>query len=104
MDSMELKNCLSSVLLLTVAMLTTALGAFVGVNIGTDVLSLKQITQQHLDWKRRNKAALLRRQRATIASGDSEVATASGDSKAVSGVKDRGRGTSSDGRDRERDN
>ncbi|KAK7267277.1 hypothetical protein RIF29_19944 [Crotalaria pallida] len=51
-----------------------------------------------------NKAALLRRQRATIASGDSEVATASGDSEAVSGVTDRGRGTASDGRDRERDN
>ncbi|KAK7269364.1 hypothetical protein RIF29_22089 [Crotalaria pallida] len=39
-DSMELKNCLSSVLLLTVAMLTTALGAFVGVNIGSNVCDL----------------------------------------------------------------
>ncbi|PNX73962.1 glucan endo-1,3-beta-glucosidase 4-like protein [Trifolium pratense] len=34
---MKLKVWLSSVLLLTIAMLTTTLGAFVGVNIGTDV-------------------------------------------------------------------
>ncbi|XP_004504325.1 glucan endo-1,3-beta-glucosidase 4 [Cicer arietinum] len=34
---MKLKKWLASVLLVTTAMLTTALGAFVGVNIGTDV-------------------------------------------------------------------
>ncbi|XP_019460848.1 PREDICTED: glucan endo-1,3-beta-glucosidase 4-like isoform X1 [Lupinus angustifolius] len=37
---MELKKCLASSLMLTIAMLTTALGAFVGVNIGTDVSDL----------------------------------------------------------------
>ncbi|XP_027347893.1 glucan endo-1,3-beta-glucosidase 4 [Abrus precatorius] len=34
---MKLERCLASVLLLTIAMLTTTFGAFVGVNIGTDV-------------------------------------------------------------------
>nr|KYP67656.1 Glucan endo-1,3-beta-glucosidase 4 [Cajanus cajan] len=37
---MKLKTWLASVLLLTIAMLTTTLGAFVGVNIGTDVSDL----------------------------------------------------------------
>ncbi|KAF1867546.1 hypothetical protein Lal_00049975 [Lupinus albus] len=40
LDVMELKKCLASVLILTIVMLTTALGAFVGVNIGTDVSDL----------------------------------------------------------------
>lgn len=40
LDVMKLKTWLASVLLLTVAMLTATLGAFVGVNIGTDVSDL----------------------------------------------------------------
>ncbi|XP_052114355.1 glucan endo-1,3-beta-glucosidase 4 isoform X2 [Arachis duranensis] len=40
LDVMNLKKCLTNVFLLTLAMLTTASGGFVGVNIGTDVSDL----------------------------------------------------------------
>ncbi|KAK7318924.1 hypothetical protein RJT34_03632 [Clitoria ternatea] len=40
LDVMKLKRWFASVLLLAIAMLTTTLGAFVGVNIGTDVSDL----------------------------------------------------------------
>ncbi|XLR10225.1 hypothetical protein HN51_046854 [Arachis hypogaea] len=40
LDVMNLKKCLTNVFLLTLAMLTTTSGGFVGVNIGTDVSDL----------------------------------------------------------------